>query len=238
MRDPFVAVGGKKKRDLVIEQIQSAIRDEIYHPGDKLPSESELAKRLGVSRTTVREATSALELLGIVEIVHGDGIYIRRSGAGPKEEPEALAALVESGSFLEATRVRRALDELTVTLAIERASDEEIVELKELLKKMEQAVAERDYECYLDNNMGFHLALVQTTQDPILIRLTRYLVRAMELLQVERLDYYVQDEVRAQETLAIHKKLFASLERRDLDASLLNMREHYDVVIRRLEKEC
>jgi len=234
-KDPFVVLGGKKKRDLVIEQVQNAIHDEVYHAGDKLPSEAELGRRLGVSRTTIREAMSALELLGTVEIVHGEGTYIRKAEDSPKEEVEALDTLVESGSFLEAIRVRRALDELTVSLAIERASDEEVARLGALLKAMEQAVANQDYEGYLDNNMNFHLTLVQAAQDPILIRLTRYLVRVMELLQVERLDYYVKNEDRAQETLAIHQRFFASFQRKDLEASRRNMREHYDVVIRRLE---
>ncbi|MFQ5795851.1 MAG: FadR/GntR family transcriptional regulator [Candidatus Bipolaricaulia bacterium] len=234
-RDPFEKLGSKSKRDRVIEQIQNAIRNEIYRPGDKLPSEGELAKRLGVSRTTIREALSALELLGIVEIIHGEGTYVRKAEGSPKEELKALASLVESGSFLEALEVRKALDELTARLAVKRASDGEIAQLKGLLQQMEEAVASQDYERYLDVNMNFHLALAKAARNPILLRLIHYLVRVMELLQEERLEYYVLDRSRAQETLVAHQRLFAALEQRDFEATLEAMRAHYDVVIKRLK---
>jgi GntR family transcriptional repressor for pyruvate dehydrogenase complex len=234
-RDPFVKLGKASKRDQVIEQIQNAIREKIYRPGDKLPSEGELAKRLAVSRTTIREALSALELLGVVEIIHGEGTYVRKAVGSPKEEPEVLADLTESGSFLEALEVRKALDELTARLAAERATDEEIAELGGLVRQMEVAVSERDYERYLDANMRFHLYLAKAARNPILLRLTHYLVRVMELLQEERLEYYVQDDARAKETLKVHQDLYAALARRDLPAAQRAMQAHYDVVIKRLK---
>lgn len=233
-RTPFKRFAGKSKRDYVIEQIQSAILKGVYRPGDKLPPEGELARQLGVSRTTIREALSALELLGIVEILHGEGTYVRKAVSIPKEDPEFLANLAEGGTFLEALEVRKALDELTARLAVERATDEELAQLRELVRQMEDAVARREYERYLDANMKFHLLLAETARNAILVRLTHYMVRVMELLQEERLDYYVQDHRRAQETLAAHQRLFSALERRDLTATLEAMRAHYDIVIERL----
>ncbi len=235
-RTPFKRFAGKSKRDYVIEQIQGAILRGVYRPGDKLPPEGELARQLGVSRTTIREALSALELLGIVEILHGEGTYVRKAVSLPKEDPEFLANLAEGGTFLEALEVRRALDELTVRRVVERATDEEIAQLGELVRQMEDAVSQREYERYLDTNMRFHLLLAEIARNPILLRLTHYMVRVMELLQEERLDYYVQDHRRAEETLRAHQRLFSALERRDLAETIAAMRAHYDVVIERLRQ--
>ena len=233
-KTPFERIASQSKRDRVIEQIQNAILEGIYRPGDRLPPEGELARQLGVSRTTIREALSALELLGIVEILHGEGTYVRKAVSIPKEEPEFLENLAKSSSFLEALEVRKALDELTARLFVERATDEELGQLRALVAQMEEAVSRRDYERYLDTNMRFHLLLAEAARNAILLRLTHYMVRVMELLQEERLDYYVQNHRRAEETLKAHQRLFSALEKRNLDAALEAMRAHYDIVIERL----
>ncbi len=233
-RTPFRQFTGKSKRDYVIEQIQGAILGGIYRPGDRLPSEGELARQLGVSRTTIREALSALELLGIVEILHGEGTYVRKAVRLPKEEPEFLEHLEEGSGFRDALEVRKALDELTACLAVERATDEELDHLRRLVRQMEEAVARREYERYLDANMRFHLLLAEAARNAILVRLTHYMVRVMELLQEKRLEYYLQDPSRAQETLGAHQRLLAALEARDRDATREAMRAHYDVVLEKL----
>ena len=77
---PFQEVGqAKKKATYVAEQIIDAIKQGAYQIGDKLPSERDIAKQMKVSRNSVREALSALQILGVIESRPGTGTYIRNS---------------------------------------------------------------------------------------------------------------------------------------------------------------
>ena len=69
---------GRKKSSLVAEKIIVCIQQGIVKRGERLPSERTIAEELGVSRAPVREALSALKIMGVVDIIVGDGTYVKR----------------------------------------------------------------------------------------------------------------------------------------------------------------
>ena len=92
----------RKLTATVAEQLLTAIRD--LPPGTKVPSERELTRELGVGRSTVREALNGIAMLGIVEIRHGQGVFVTGE-APPDGEPSAITAALERGvtnEFIEA----------------------------------------------------------------------------------------------------------------------------------------
>lgn len=100
-----------KKSTLVARWVLEQIRARRYPEGTKLPSEREIAQILRVSRPPVREALSALQIAGIVEIRPGDGTYVKSAAPVPETVDTTLSVLEEGESPFEVMQVRRILEE-------------------------------------------------------------------------------------------------------------------------------
>jgi len=103
--DQFILPVPRRRYLAVAQRLLTAIQDDTYRPGDRLPSDRELAEQMGVSRPTAREAILALELVGVIIVRHGDGTYISELhnrffasgglefGSSPREVMEARITL-------------------------------------------------------------------------------------------------------------------------------------------------
>lgn len=116
----------------VAEQLRELIDGGTYQPGDRLPSERDLAGRLGVSRPTIREAIIALEIAGAVEVRVGSGVYITAQPAAAGD----LAATGGAGPF-EILEARRLIEAETCALAAERIDAAQLRELEALVEAMD-----------------------------------------------------------------------------------------------------
>jgi len=145
---PLVPISKSRLHEEIIGQIQDRIIKGELAPGEKLPAERDLAQNLGVNRGTVREALKKLEMLGLVEILHGDGIYVKNYlECG---NLELLKSIIYSSSTMTAGIIKNLL-ELRRILAPEMAaaaaanrSEEEIARMKKIIASDEQSVLERD----------------------------------------------------------------------------------------------
>jgi DNA-binding FadR family transcriptional regulator len=136
------------------DELAGALRAEIlrgrYQPGDRLPSERELAARFDVNRLSAREALQQLERLGLVEIKKGGA----RVAALHDASPDVIAHLLDAGDSLDVALVEQWLDvgELLFTgavrLGLERASDAEIARARELLRALIQTGASGEDASY------------------------------------------------------------------------------------------
>lgn len=116
----------------ILARLQQGIRDGVLNVGDKLPSERELAESMGVSRNSVREAIRALEALGVIEVRHGDGTFIREPDVASLLGPY-FDVLHEKGTFLkEVLEFRRLLEPSLAHLAAERATDDDLQDFRYL----------------------------------------------------------------------------------------------------------
>ena len=100
----------KKIYEEIVEQIKELFAQGDLKPGDKLLSEREFAERLQVSRASVREALSALEAMGLIEIKPGEGTFIRQMGVSSIIEPLALLLLMEKDQVFELFELRKILE--------------------------------------------------------------------------------------------------------------------------------
>jgi GntR family transcriptional repressor for pyruvate dehydrogenase complex len=123
---PFTAIERINRSEHVRRQLQDAIRHGDYRPGDRLPSERELGELFGVSRVSVREAVSALEAVGLVEVHQGRGSFVAiHNGEG---YAESLRGWLEAhrDEVMQLLDVRGALDELAAEAAARHAGPKEI----------------------------------------------------------------------------------------------------------------
>src|SRR6516164_4645395 len=130
---PFQSIEPRRLYRQIADQIRGLIRSGEYAAGARLPPERDLAKQLGVSRPSVREALIALEVEGMVEVRIGSGIYVLAGGSEhPRTEPEAAA-----GPF-ELLRARYVIESECAALAAKSAKKTQLQAIADALAEMER----------------------------------------------------------------------------------------------------
>ena len=147
-------------KERVIRQLTRLIDEGVLGPGDQLPSERELSEELQVSRGTVREAVQFLQTLGLLEIRHGSGTFIR-----PATDPSALRDEWREWTIRHAERIhdlleiRKGLEPFAAELAAQRAGEEAVAAMEEALEQMQPAVDSPDVAALVQADLAFHHAL-------------------------------------------------------------------------------
>ncbi|MFI5394292.1 MAG: FadR/GntR family transcriptional regulator [Candidatus Binatia bacterium] len=119
----------------VVEQFKNLIVDGKLAPGQRLPTEKELAETLRVSRPTLREALTVLEAMGYIEIRPREGSFVHSMIPSPLGEPVLSMLERHPEKIFELFEVRRRVDPEGAALAAERASDRQIAQLREYLQQ-------------------------------------------------------------------------------------------------------
>lgn len=174
----FKPVKCKKIYEEVIEQIKQLIVDGKLHPGDKLLPERELAETLGVSRASIREAFSALHIMGIIEIRPGEGSFVRQVSYEGMLEPLSFLSEVNVDNVMQLLEVRKILEVQIATLAATRANEEDIEHIRHALNQMVDEVNSGEVAEIADAE--FHFAVVKAAHNPILIKLMNTISDLME----------------------------------------------------------
>jgi Transcriptional regulators len=174
--------------DSIVEQIKEMVIESKILPGDKLPSERELATRLLVSRPTVREAMKSLQYMGIVEIRSGSGTYLNSENDVVLDyfQKKQIFKKFELSEMIE---IRKVIEVDAAGLAAERRTAKDIVKLKELY---EATIDEKlDATAHINADFSFHIALAEATQNRFLYQMLN-LIRDLlvdlnyELIQIEK----------------------------------------------------
>ena len=195
-------------RDVVFNTLRQAILRGELKPGERL-MEIQLANKLGVSRTPIREAIRKLELEGLV-------LMIPRKGA-------EVAEITEK-SLRDVLEVRRALEELAVQLACEKITKEEIRELERVAKEFQQVVNSSDITEIAEVDVCFHDIIYTATDNQKLIQLLNNLREQMYRYRVE---YLKRDGVFPQ-LIAEHEAIIRHIENNEKEKATEVMCRHID----------
>lgn len=230
----FHGVDSKKKSVQVAEQIITAIQQGVYKVGDKLPPERVIERETGVSKSSVREALSALHLAGIVERIPGSGTYVRSSTKGIG----ALALLEESESVEDALDARRVVERGVIELAIDRASEKQIETLEKIWQEMRFLLKEKNYEGFFELNERFHLAIAGATDNPLVVKVIRLLLEVthQKLWKQTIREYFLKDEDRFRQSIEEHRQILMALRNRDKKMAKGVMEEHF-ITVEQILKE-
>lgn len=210
----------------VLEQIRELMDGGVLKPGDKLMPERELAERLGVSRTSVREAIRTLEVMGAVSTRPGGGTFVRDTNADAIIRPLAIFLAVEQSSLLDMFEVRRIFESATARLAAERASNEELERIRGALGSMEQSFNLRDSEKGEGSDLEFHQAIAEAAHNTLLIKLFRtFSDELSRVVSAARRQLYTGPG-EARKIIEHHRRICEAIERHDPDLAARQMTEH------------
>ena len=178
----------------VAQQLLDLIRENALVAGDKLPSEMELKEAFGVGRSTIREALNGLVSLGVIEVRHGHGAYVRST---PAMTSDALDAAVGRGITRELLEARAAMEVAIAQYAAERAEESDLDALRECLE-----AAEREIDAGgrgVEEGARFHLLLAEAAQNSICCQFIRMILGLLQERGVElsEADGYSRWEVEA-----------------------------------------
>jgi len=188
----------------IIENLLVYIESEGLQPGDKLPSQDKLTEMLGVSRTSLREATKTLEARNVIRIVNGKGAFVSE-----QKQTFDFAVLKEKELVLELLDVRMGLEQEIIQLVVEKATDEEFSRMGEkleiMLKRYEAG------EIHIPEDRDFHHLIYKACHNKLLIDVISYISKNFDLIWDNPLGMaeYLS------KTTPMHKELYDHLVNRD-----------------------
>ena len=196
-------------RDQAYARLRQAIADaDIYHSREEIRlDEKELTEALGVSRTPVREAMTLLEQEGFLRTVPRRGIYIQRK---TKKE------------IVDMIHMWAALESMAARLATQRASDQDIANLRRMFDDFRDATPAEHIDEYSEANIAFHQSIVELSQSQILMDTMKNLfvhVRAIRKMTISQSD-------RASRSIIDHMRIIEALEQRDTERVESLVRQH------------
>jgi GntR family transcriptional repressor for pyruvate dehydrogenase complex len=197
----------------IVRQVRTLIAEGRLHSGDRLPPERELAEKLMVSRTSVREALRALQSRGLIEIRAGEGAFVRDVSAEALVEPLALVILPHREAVRELFEARRLLEPAIAALAARRATPEDLAEMERILEEQAREVARG--RTGLAQDALFHSALAGGAHNRAIGRIVNTLI---ELLTQSR-EESLHTPGRPTRSHQDHLRILAAIRRRDPGAA-------------------
>ncbi len=224
----FRPIKTKKIYEEIVDQLQELISTGTFNPGDKLPSERDMAQMLGVSRASVREAVVALQAMRILDVRPGEGTFVSASMNSEFIEPLALVLSMERNPLFQLMEVRRILEAEAAALAAQRATEEDRLKMVGVLNAM-KATAER-HEQGVEFDLYFHFAIAEATKNPFLRRIIKTLDNMMhQTFLVNRQEMYANPKT-AERILREHQVILDAILAEDPVAARKGMLKHLDHV--------
>ena len=168
------------------------VEERRYPPGSKLPNENELSEAVGVSRTTLREAISFLVAQGVLDIQRGKGTFVAGDLPAPGVDLTALAGIRSRVRAKDLFEMRLIFEPATVALACQRASDDELEQIRKKAARVERIAAEGGNWPLADQE--FHWAIIKASHNEYMRRLYPIINSAVdEILQISPSRQRMQD---------------------------------------------
>ena len=223
----------KKKSSFIADQILGMINTGHYKAGSKLPSERAITEQMGVSRPSLREAISALQIVGILESRPGDGTYVATPVATEDLMRRAVTVLEECDSPFENMLARKALEIGSARLVVKVATNADLDTLRRAWEEKCLRGRQGNLEEYLRYGKEFHLAIARATKNRIIEGIMEKLLdMTIQPLWINmRRNYFLKDHSRIELMLDIHDRIVQAICSRDADRAMHELETHYDMQI-------
>lgn len=198
--------------DEAITKIKDMILSGELSAGDRLPPEKELSEKLGLSRSSLREAVKALEIIRVLDVRRGDGTYV--TSLEPKLLTEAMTFIVDlhqDESILDIFEVRRILEPAAAAMAATRITPEQIAALRASMENVDDGTS---IEELVDHDLVFHELITAAADNTYLASVLNALSSSTVRARIWR---GLTQEKAVDRTLAEHTAIIEALERGDAD---------------------
>lgn len=153
----------------IIKAVETAILKKELGPGDPFPSENEMVKTMGVSKSSIREAVKMLEAMNVVEIRKGEGTFVRTTVASEVINPLLFSLLLQQEANPQIIELRRMFEPAYSKLAMENATDADLKEIQKTVENFRQNISAGTVD--VEDDMAFHRAILQATHNDFVIKI-------------------------------------------------------------------
>jgi DNA-binding FadR family transcriptional regulator len=221
---PLQTVEPQRLYRQIAEQLRSLMSAGEFKPGSRLPAERDLAKQLGVSRPSVREALIALEVEGWVEVRTGSGVYVLERG-GRMNGDERKIPPTEWGP-LELIRARRVIEGEIASLAATQAKRKHIQAIRDAIDLMLEDTGRNIAP--LAGDRAFHTAIAQACDNVVLLETVQTFWDARRGPLFERLGDYFETVPSWRMAIAEHEAVLEAIRAHDAQGARAAMQAHMD----------
>lgn len=214
---------GNRVYHSIFDELQQRIRKGDWLPGDRLPSITQLAKEMHVGAGSIREALRSLQSIGLVKIEHGSGVYI--TGTRPSTELSSHFQNIGDGLLQALVETRRILEPELALLAAERGTDEELDEIENLVKQMEED--SQHGSNFADLDVLFHRKIAHAAGNPILFQT----IEGVSDLFLESRRAILLDSNALVRSLRYHALIADALKKRNGPQAQLLMQGHMNSMV-------
>lgn len=224
----FSKIETKKKSHIAAELLIEVIKNQRLVPGDKLPPERIIAKEMGLSRNTVREAIAALQVMGILETRHSQGNFVVNTV--DQNNIDTLIALVfkngeDPFALIDA---RIAFEPGAAVISSRVCTKNDIKNLSTRFERIQKALLANDIATYRSENQVFHLSIAQNTRNPLITNTISSLLNAMNQPLWQTMKKALVDTTLRDARLKEHEDIFQAIADRDEPAILKAVQTHLD----------
>ncbi len=225
--DIFISEKREVASDLVVKTIKRLLITNKLAPGDKLPSETELAHMLKISRGSVREAMKTLSAYGIIKVKRGDGTYISETTEGIIFDPLLFKLIINKGNVNELRELREMIELGIIKLAIQNATEEDIKLLKNIYEFTSIKIEKGEFkdEVLIETELMFHSALGKATGNSQIQTIYSFVMD----LYIPNIYNDKRFEMFGEEVLKSHKPIIDAIINRDFEAGEIAIKFSVDV---------
>ncbi|MEG0942006.1 MAG: FadR/GntR family transcriptional regulator [Angelakisella sp.] len=209
----------------IFGQLKQNIRTGKLKKGDYLPSEREWAATLGVSRTTLREAIKAMELVGLLGCVQGSGNYIPTDLSHALSEPVSVMFMLENGTAQQVVEFRQAIEIASVRKLAKMVTPEQLLQLEDLMTGMSR---ETDPGLLAHMDQQFHRLTVELTGNPLIISMMNAAEGLIEKQIYDVRSLIMRDETTVAQMKAQHSRLMDAIRAHNAEEATAAVIDHLD----------
>lgn len=213
----------KKIYEIVAEELTAMIKGGEVKPGDRLSSVQQLAEDFNVGRSAIREALSALNAMGYIEIRQGEGTFVKKVDFDAANQ--MASQVLQKEDIRQLFEIRKFNETGAASLAAENRTAEDIVILENILSKMKKF--ERDGDLGEKADIKFHMAIVKATKNEMLYRLMTTISEKMqESMREARQLFIYSNEEKMKQLYDEHYAIFIAIKNKDSKLAYQKMLEH------------
>lgn len=220
----------KRIYQTIIEQFISLIKEGKLKTGEKLPPERSLAEMFNVSRASIREAFSAMEIIGLIEVRPGEGSFVTDLNIAPFINTIAPLFLISSAMEDDLLEFRKLLELEAVKSAAEKAKPGEAENLSEPLSMMKEAIEKNNTNMGAEADIKFHKVIFSISGNYIISKAAEYIGFILESSVKFNRSKILKDANNSRVLYEQHRQIYEAIRDNNASAAIDIMNKHLNFV--------